>query len=515
MHARDSGSPDVPPVTLAGAGPGNPGLLTLRAVECLASADLVVYDRLVPPRLLEYARPGAERVCVDELPGKHAERYPLVHGTLIDAARRGLRVVRLKGGDPYLFGRGAEEAQALRAAGIEFEVVPGVSAATGAAAYAGIPLTHRQFASAVALVTGHEDPGKPGGALDWDALARFPGTIVVFMGIARLPAVVEALLSRGKEGTTPAAAVRWGSTAEQQTVEAPLRDLPAAVGRAGLAAPALVVIGEVVGLRHGLAWFEHLPLFGRRVLVTRPRGQAGAMRRRLDGQGAGVALLPAVEIREPADWGPVDRAIDSLSGYQWVVFTSGNGVRAFLGRLRHAGRDLRALGGIRLAAIGPATADALREYHLEPDVVPARYRSEDFAEALRDRVRGQRVLLARADRGRELLRDELSAVAKVEQVAVYSQVDAEPDASTLRDLREGRVDFVTLTSSNIARAIARLLDDETRARVRSGAIRFVSISPVTSAAAREVGLPVAAEAREETADGVVQALVELVMRERR
>jgi uroporphyrinogen III methyltransferase/synthase len=419
-------------------------------------------------------------------------------------------VVRLKGGDPFLFGRGAEEAEALRAAGVDFEVVPGVTAAVGATAYAGIPLTHRRHASAVAMVTGHEDPAKPGGALDWDALARFPGTLVVFMGVARLAAVVEALLGRGKDPATPAAAVRWGTTGEQRTVEAPLRELPAAVARAGLTAPALVVIGEVVGLRQELNWFERRPLFGRHVLVTRPRAQADEMVRRLEGLGASVSVMPAVEIREVGDWGPVDRAIAGLAGYQWLVFTSVNGVRAFLGRLRLAGKDLRALGGLKLAAIGPATADALRDFHLEPDVVPSHYRSEDLAEALRERVRGQRVLLARADRGRELLRDELAAVAEVEQVAVYSQVDApEPDPAVLADLREGRIGFVTLTSSNIARAFARALDDAARERVRSGAVRLVTISPVTSAAVRELGLPVAAEAREETAEGVVSALVGL------
>jgi uroporphyrinogen III methyltransferase/synthase len=516
MDERPVGPPPaVPPVALVGAGPGNPGLLTLRAVECLAAADLVVYDRLVPERLLQYARPEARRVCVGDLPGRHPERYPLVHQTLIDAARQGQRVVRLKGGDPYLFGRGAEEAEALRQAGVDFEVVPGVTAALGATAFAGIPLTHRGRASAVALVTGHEQPDKPGGTLDWDALARFPGTLVFFMAVSRLGAIVEALLARGKDGATPAAAVRWGSTGEQRTVEAPLRDLPAAVAAAGLAPPTLVVVGVVVGLRRELAWFERRPLFGRRVLVTRPRGQEAGVMRRLEALGAGVAFMPLIEIREVADWGPVDRAIADLAGYAWLVFTSANGVRAFLGRLRHAGRDLRALGGVSLAAIGPATAQALRDFHLEPDVVPSRYRSEGLAEALRERVRGRRVLLARADRGRELLRDELSAVADVEQVAVYSQVDSpEPDPAVLAELRAGRVDFVILTSSNIARAFARAVYGEARGRVLSGRTRLVTISPVTTAALREAGLPVAAEAPEETTEGVVAALVELAAGER-
>jgi uroporphyrinogen III methyltransferase/synthase len=336
------------------------------------------------------------------------------------------------------------------------------------------------------------------------------------MAIARLEEIVATLLARGKDGSTPAAAVRWGTTGEQRTIEAPLGELPAAVARAGLAAPALVVVGGVVSLRRELAWFERRPLFGRRVLVTRPRGQSAEMVRHLEGLGASVLLLPAVEIREIGDWGPVDRAIAGIAGYGWIVFTSVNGVRAFLGRLRHVGRDLRALGGARLAAIGPATAEALREFHLEPDVVPTRFRSEGLVEALKERVRGQRVLLARADRGRELLRDELSAVAEVEQVAVYSQVDApELDPAVLADLRDGRIDFVTLTSSNIARSLACVLNPESRERIRSGGVRLITISPVTSAAVNEAGLPVAAEAREETVEGVIEALLELAAGEKK
>jgi uroporphyrinogen III methyltransferase/synthase len=368
----------------------------------------------------------------------------------------------------------------------------------------------------VALVTGHEQPGKPGSALDWGALARFPGTLVFFMGVARLAAIADALVAGGKSGDTPAAAVHWGSTGEQRTVEAPLRELPAAVASAGLTSPTLVVVGEVVRLRQELAWFERRPLFGWHVLVTRPRGQAADMVRQLEQRGASVSLLPTVEIREIDDWGPVDRAIARISDYGWVVFTSVNGVRAFLGRLRQQGRDLRALGGVKLAAIGPATAEALRGYHLEPDVLPARYRSEGLVEALKERVRGQRVLLARADRGRELLRDELTAVADVEQVAVYSQVDTpDLDANVLAALRDGHIHFVTLTSSNIARALIRALDAPALERIRSGAIRLVTISLVTSDAVREAGLPVAAEAQEETAAGVVRALEELARGEKR
>lgn len=497
-------------MALVGAGPGNPGLLTLRAVELLARADLVLYDRLVPVRLLDHVPASAQRICVDALHGSHPERWPEIYQIMIDAARQGQRVVRLKGGDPFLFGRGGEEAEALHQAGIAYEVVPGVTAALGAGAFAGIPLTHRQHVSAVAFVTGHEKPDKTDSFLDWPALARFPGTLVIYMGMARLPHLAEMLIDHGKAADTPAAAVHWATTGRQRTVTATLRELPAAVREAGLKAPSLLLIGSVVSLRAQLAWFETRPLLGRRVLVTRPRHQAAEMVTRLEELGAVVSLLPAVEIREPADWTAVDQALTNLSSYQWLVFTSANGVDALIRRLRQTGRDLRALGSLRLAVIGPATADALRRYHLEPDLIPSAYDSENLAAALKERAAGQRVLLARADRGRELLREQLADVTEVEQIAVYSQVDAvEPGAEALEALRQGEIDFVTLTSSNIARSLIRGLDEASIQRIHSGAVRLLSISPVTSTAIRELGLPVAAEAREYTAEGVVQALLDL------
>jgi uroporphyrinogen III methyltransferase/synthase len=499
-------------VFLVGAGPGHPGLLTLRAVECLSQADLVLFDQLVPRQLLDHAPAHAERVCIADLPGCHPERWPHVHAAMIAAARQGKRVVRLKGGDPFVFGRGGEEAEALRQAGIAYEVVPGVTSGLGAAACAGIPLTHRAYASAVALITGHEQPGKPESLLDWEALAHFPGTLVVYMGMARLAQIVQALLAYGKDPATPAAAVRLATTGEQQTITAPLQELPAAVRSASMRPPAIIIIGPVVSLRSHLAWFEQRPLFGKRVLVTRPRQQAAELVHRLEQLGALSLSLPALSVREPADWAQVDRALADLAGYDWLVFTSANGVHALLSRLRQLGRDLRALGTVQLAAIGPATAAALRAYFLEPDLIPSEYRSESLAAALKERVAGQRVLLARADRGREVLREELAAVATVEQVVVYSQVEALDAGSEALDLlRQGRIDYVTVTSSNIARALVRALDKPSRARIEAGDLQLVSISPVTSATLRECGLPVAAEASEYTAAGVVDALVRTVL----
>jgi uroporphyrinogen III methyltransferase/synthase len=498
-------------VSLVGAGPGHPGLLTLRAIECLREADLVLYDKLVPAAMLEHASPRAEKHCVVELAPRHVERYVPVRETMIAAARQGRRVVRLKGGDPCLFGRAGEEAQALREAGIPFEIVPGVTAALGAASFVGIPLTHRQHASAVAFVTGHEDPDKPESALDWSALAKFPGTLVVYMGMSRLDKIAGALIAEGKDARSPAAAVQHATTGAQHTIIAPLAELAQAVRAACLTAPAVVFIGSVVGLRAELAWFEKLPLFGKRVLVTRPREQADDLAHQLVQLGAIPYVLPAVSIREPSDWRPVDEAIERLSRYGWLVFTSANGVRAFLERLFHLGRDLRSLGRLQLAAIGPKTAEALRKYHLKPDLIPAKYQSEVLADALENKIKpGERVLLARANRGRDLLQRELSSSFEVDQIAVYDQVDAvAKDDPVLDHLRRGEIDFVTLTSSNIAKALVNGLDEPSLARLRAGQTRLVSISPVTSAEIRALGLPVAAEAATATSEGIVEALAKL------
>lgn len=498
-------------VSLVGAGPGNPGLLTLRGLACLREADLVLYDKLVPTDMLESANPAARRVCVTDLGPCHVDRYLPVQDLLIAEARAGVRVVRLKGGDPCLFGRGGEEAQALAEAGIPFEIVPGVTAALGASAFAGFPLTHRRHASAVAFITGHENPGKPETLLDWAALARFPGTLVVYMGMARLDRIVASLLAEGKDPATPSAVVEHATTGEQKTVTAPLRDLPHFVRHAGIAAPALILIGSVVDLRESLNWFEKKPLFGKRVLVTRPRHQAGELVERLLDWGAVPLVLPAVEVRPPDDWAPVDAVLDRLADFRWLVFTSANGVRFFLDRLLHSGRDLRALGSLRLAAIGPRTAEVLEEYRLRADLVPPRFQSEDLAAALLPLLQpGDRVLLARADRGRDILREELSRMATVEQVPVYSQVDAVLDVEPILDrFRRGEIDAVTLTSSNIARVLLTHLDETCRQRILNGRTLLVSISPVTSAEIRRLGFEPAREAAHATMEGILEALREV------
>jgi uroporphyrinogen III methyltransferase/synthase len=379
-----------------------------------------------------------------------------------------------------------------------------------------VPVTHRDAASAVAFVTGHNDPEAPQGSgrLDWGALARFPGTLVVYMGVTRLEALCRTLVRLGKPPETPAALIASGTLPSQRTVAATLADLPAKVAAAGLGPPALLVVGAVVARREGLNWFEHLPLFGQRVVVTRPADESGRAAASLEALGAEALLAPTVTIGPPVDFAPLDGAIDRLGEFDWVAFTSGNGVRYFLDRLELRGLDLRALGPLKLAAIGPGTAEALARSRLKADLVPDEYRSEALAAALAERAAGCRILLARADRGRAILRDELSRVAAVEQVAVYRNADAEslPDA-VMDCILDGSVDWITLTSSAITERLFALLPEPARLQL-GGSIRLASISPVTTAAARRLGWEVAAEAATYTWDGLIEALVARVTADR-
>jgi uroporphyrinogen III methyltransferase/synthase len=498
-------------VYLVGAGPGDPGLLTCKGLALVRTADVLVHDQLIPRRLLDLAPGHAERVFAGKRAGHYAMPQEAINALLIDRARQGRRVVRLKGGDPFVFGRGAEEAEALFAAGVPFEVVPGVTAGVGVTAYAGLPVTHRAASSAVAFITGHDDPGSTRAGLDWTALTHFPGTLVVYMGVSRLRSICDRLVAAGMDPATPAALVEQGTTARQRTVAGTLADLADSARRHGASPPALVIIGAIVRRREPLAWFERLPLFGRRIVVTRPEGESQRAAESFEALGAEVVLAPTVTIG-PVDeqGGPLDRAIDGLHDYDWLVFTSANGVRHFLDRLAHRGRDLRALGHLSLAAIGPATAEALAARGLKADLVPDEFRSEALAEALAKEARGKRVLLARADRGRTVLKDELERVAQVEQVAVYRNLDADalPDGVDQR-IASGSIDWITLTSSAIAERLYGLLSPEARAAVGVGrSAKIASISPVTSDAVRRLGWPVAAEAAAYTWEGLVRAIVD-------
>jgi uroporphyrinogen III methyltransferase/synthase len=502
-----------PIVYLVGAGPGDSGLLTLRGKECLEQADFVLYDQLVAPRLLDFAPISAERVCVAELAAHHPERLPHIHVRLIDEARKGKCVVRLKGGDPLIFGRGGEEAEALRAAGIPFEIVPGVTAALAASAFLEIPLTHRSIASAVAFVTGHEDPSKPATRIDWKAVAAFPGTLVVYMGFMRLRLIIAELISHGKPRDTPAAAVSHASTGEQRTVTAPLNRLADEVNAAGLTTPALILVGPAVGLKPVQSWFESRPLLGKRVLITRPRGQALGMQLELERLGASAYLLPAIKIQAPADWSAVDGVQDRLraGAFDWLVFTSANGVDMFLDRLINRGLDMRSLGSTKLAAIGPSTAAAMRTYHLQPDVTSfGEFNSEGLIADLKEHVVGKRVLIAQADRGRQLLRVQISEVARVETLSVYAMVDSVDRRSEAFDLlRQGRIDYITLTSPNIASSLLASIDSEIAEHIRGGKTILVANSPRVAAEVKAFGFAVTAIATDPTEKALINEVLKL------
>jgi uroporphyrinogen III methyltransferase/synthase len=502
-------TPPAGKVYLVGAGPGDPALLTRRGEVVLSQADVVVYDHLANLRLLDLAPEAALRVCAGKSSGHCTLSQEEIQQILLEHARAGRNVVRLKGGDPLVFGRGAEEAVFLRGAGIPFEIVPGVTAALGATAYAGIPITHRQTASAVAFVTGHDDPESEQGdaQLDWAALARFPGTLVVYMGVTHLEGICRKLAQLGKAPDTPAAIIESGTYASQRTLSGTLETIARAARDAQVRPPALLVVGPVVDLRRHLAWYEDLPLFAQRILVTRPRDEALRSACSLEALGAEVVLGSTVEIRPVADPAPLDAAIDRLATYDWLVFTSANGVRYFLSRLRQRGRDLRALGRLKLAAIGPSTARALADFQLTADLIPESYQSESLVESLSRAARGTRVLLARADRGRTLLKVELGKLAAVDQVAVYHQADVECLPESVVDrIADGTIDWITLTSSAITARLHALLPERARKRIGTG-VRLVSISPVTSETVRRLGWTVSAEASEFTWEGLVRALV--------
>ena len=496
-------------VYLVGAGPGDPGLLTRRGGEVLAKADVVVYDHLASARLLDLAPLEALRICAGKSIGHCTMAQGEINQALVEHAARGLTVVRLKGGDPYIFGRGAEEAEHLRAAGIAFEVVPGVTAGVGVTAYAGIPVTHRDAASAVAFVTGHHDPEAPEGfgRLDWAALARFPGTLVIYMGVTRLEGLCRTLIRLGKPATTPAALVEAGSLPRQRTVAATLADLPAKVAEKGLGAPALLVVGDVVLRREALSWYEELPLFGQRVMITRPLEESDRSAAILEQLGAEVLMAPTVTIEPAADQAALDSAIDRLGTFDWLVFTSGNGVRHFLGRIEARGADMRSLGGVKVAAIGAGTAEVLARYRLKADLVPEEFQSESLAQALKQKAGGKRILLARADRGRSVLQNELGAVAEVEQVVAYRNVDAETlPANVVERLVEGSVDWIIVTSSAITERLHQLLPEEVRDRVGKS-IRLASLSGLTTNTAARLGWTVTAEAKTSSWDGIIEAMV--------
>ncbi|HIE64891.1 MAG TPA: uroporphyrinogen-III C-methyltransferase [Nitrospiria bacterium] len=484
---------EIGKVSLVGAGPGDPKLITLRGKELLAEADTVIYDYLANPKLLDFLKEGAEKIYVGKKGGSRSiSHQEKINSLMIEAAQAGRQVVRLKGGDPFIFGRGGEEAEALVSAGIPFEIVPGVSSAIAVPAYAGISLTHREVASSVAFITGHEDPHKGGSALNWAALATSPDTLVVLMGMGNLPAIIAKLVDHGRPPDTPIALIQWGSTPSQRTVVGTLETIVARMAEEGLKPPVVMVIGKVVALRAHLNWYESRPLFGKRVLITRAKDQAIEFNDLLTACGAEVVPFPTLQIVPPPRWTELDAAIRELETYDTIIFTSVNGVRAFRKRLYDLGEDLRLLKGITLCAIGPRTAQEIEAWGLRVDLVPAEFKAEGVLDVLEKAgIRSRRFLIPRAAEAREILPDEIKKRGGEVCVApAYQAFRPAYDVKQIESLMtKKRIDVVTFASSSTLRNFMEIIGEE-KVRTWMKARVIACIGPITAGTAREFGLRV-------------------------
>lgn len=494
-------------VYLIGAGPGDVRLITVKGLECIQKADVIVYDRLANPRLLSYRRPDAELIYVGKSPDRHTLTQEEINQVLVAEGSKGKIVARLKGGDPYVFGRGGEEGEELRKAGVAFEEVPGITSAIAVPAYAGIPITHRDFTSTFTVITGHEEPGKETSNINWSRLAQDPGTLVFLMGVGNLPQIVEKLMTNGKDGQTPVALIRWGTRPEQQVVTGTLATIVEEVQRAGLKSPAIIIIGQVVTLRDTLRWFEDRPLFGKRVLVTRSREQASVLSEKLENLGAEAWEYPTIRIQEPDDLAALDQAVAQAGKYQWIIFTSVNGVKMFFQRLKAQKLDVRSLGAAKICAIGPKTAEALEERGLLVDVMPEVFRAEAVLAALQGRIQpGDKILLPRADLARQVLVDSLRQLgAQVDEVIAYQTVlaDAADTQLLLEKLQAGEIHVVTFTSSSTVTNFLQLLGEH---RQLLAGVTVACIGPVTAETAKKNGLQVHICAEQYTIDGLVAAI---------
>ncbi|HWE01181.1 MAG TPA: uroporphyrinogen-III C-methyltransferase [Tepidisphaeraceae bacterium] len=513
--------PAVGIVYLVGAGPGDVGLITVRGAELLQSADVVVYDYLSNPRLLDHC-PQAQAIYVGKKAAAHSFTQENINALLIEQGKTGKRVVRLKGGDPFVFGRGGEECEALAGAGVRFEVVPGVTAAIGGPAYAGIPVTHRDFNSSFTFVTGHEkedeykdDQAKTreagaGSDVDWAVIAKLP-CVAFYMGVKSLPRICAKLVEHGMAPDTPAACIRWGTTARQKTIVGALSDLAQKVADAKLAPPAITIVGKVVSLRPAMNWFETRPLFGQTIAVTRTRQQASDLSVRLTEIGADAIEAPTIELAAPGEWSQVDEALEHIAEYDWVIFTSQNGIKFAKRRLLETGSDSRAFAGVKIAAIGDATAAAVRdELCLRVELCPKEFVAEALAAEFekRNEVRGRHFLLLRADIARPLLREKLIAggAAKVNDVSIYETRVAASLPQPLLDALESRgLNWITFTSSSTAKNLAGLLGPDYRAKLAG--VKIASIGPITSKTLRDLGLEPTVEATTYNVEGLVEAIL--------
>ncbi len=496
-------------VYLVGAGPGDPGLITVKGMECIKKADVLVYDRLAGTRLITFAKPDAELIYVGKSPVRHAMKQHEINQLLVDKAKQGLTVTRLKGGDPFVYGRGGEEAETLVENGIKFEVVPGITSAVAVPAYAGIPVTHRDATSSLAIITGNEDPTKEDSNIAWDKISTGIGTLVFLMGMGNLSMICAKLTEYGRSPETPVALVRWGTRPEQRTLVGTLKDIARKAAEANFKNPAVIVVGEVVKLREKLAWFENKPLFGKRVLVTRSREQASVLSRKIEQLGGEPWEFPTIDVIEPEDYTPLDTAVSNLAAYQWVIFTSVNGVKYFFNRLRAMKKDVRALNGVKICAIGPKTREALEERGLMVDYVPGEYRAEEIIAGLTGKVKpGDRILLPRADIARRILPEALTEMgAEADEVTAYRTVLGAGNAKLLREmLEQKKINVITFTSSSTVRNFVKLIGADNLTDLLSG-VMVASIGPITSNTARELGIDVTVEASEYTINGLIDAIV--------
>jgi uroporphyrinogen III methyltransferase/synthase len=497
-------------VYLVGAGPGDPGLITLKGKECIERADVVVYDYLAATELLGHAREDAELIYVGKKGGDHTLSQDGINALLVEKACKGLVVTRLKGGDPFIFGRGGEEVEVIIEAGIAFEVVPGVTSAVAAPAYAGIPLTHRKFTSTVAFVTGHEDPQKESSNIDWKALASGIGTLVFFMGVKNLENITRQLMKHGMAPDKPAALIGWGTTPRQMTVTGTLATINAEAAKAGMKPPALIVIGDVVELRERMKWFENRPLLGKRIVVTRARKQASGFLKMLSDAGAECLECPTIRVAPPQSWDALDKSIGRLSDYEWLIFTSVNGVSFFFERLFAADMDSRSLHHIRVAAIGPATAQRVLDFGIKCDIIPKNYRAESVVAAFEGiPVSGKKILLPRAREARSILPEELTRMgARVDEVIAYVTEIADHNVEImLTRLESGDIDCLTFTSSSTVKNFKQLLPpDKFNALIRKTTV--ACIGPITAETAESLGFDVHVIAREYTIPGLYAALVD-------
>jgi uroporphyrinogen III methyltransferase / synthase len=497
-------------VYLIGAGPGDPGLITVKGLDCVKKADVVVYDYLANERLLEHRRPDAELIYVGKQGGRHTLPQEQINRLIVSKALEGKTVARLKGGDPFIFGRGGEEAEELADNGVPFEVVPGVTAATAVPTYAGIPLTHREHTATVAFVTGHEDPDKPESKIHWDRISTGIGTLVFFMGMRNLRNIVDNLVAHGRGRDTPVALIQWGTRADQRVVEGTLQDIVHKVAEAKLGPPAIIVVGEVVRLRKKLNWFEVKPLFDKRIVVTRAREQASAFADRLIDLGAAVIELPTIEVVPPASWDELDAALGAVEGFDWIIFTSANAVRFFMKRLKDLGKDLRQLKGVNLCVVGPKTAEALESFGLRADLTPAEFKAEGVVAALGGVVvRGLKFLIPRAKVAREVIPDRLRELgAEVVVATAYENVRPAADAGrVLKLLEENKISAVTFTSSSTVHNFVEILGRKEYKTLLNGAA-VACIGPVTAKTAEEYGIRTDIMPTEYTVPALVDAMTE-------